>query len=171
MEDISDMAALFATQVNPTGSTDISPVERLLNEFEAHEAKEEKSLEEYRRLLGGMSNPVTRFLLQLIISDEEKHRAVIHAMIATLKGSLRWSKPEGSLEGAADLADTNSQLLITTDAFIEVEKEGIQECKKLARESSGYYYGVFKVLLDSMIRDSEKHVELLEFLREHLKRP
>lgn len=170
MEDISDMAALFATQVNPSGSTDISPVERLLNEFEAHEAKEEKSLEEYRRLLGGMPNPVTRFLLQLIISDEEKHRAVIHAMIATLKGSLRWSRPEGSLEGAADLAEINSQLLRTTDAFIELEKEGITESKRLAKESSGYYHGVFKILLDSMVRDSEKHVELLEFLREHLKK-
>ena len=39
MEEISDMAALFATKVNPTGSPEISPVERLLNEFEAHEAK------------------------------------------------------------------------------------------------------------------------------------
>ena len=83
MEDMSDMAALFATKVNPTGASEISPVERLLNEFEAHEAKEEKSLEQYRKLLSGMPNPVTRFLLQLIISDEEKHRAVIHAMVAT----------------------------------------------------------------------------------------
>jgi hypothetical protein len=35
MEEISDMAALFATKVNPTGAAEISPVERLLNEFEA----------------------------------------------------------------------------------------------------------------------------------------
>jgi rubrerythrin len=82
------MAALFATKVNPTGAPEMSPIERLLNEFEAHEAKEEKSLEQYRKLLGKMPNPITRFLLQLIISDEEKHRAVIHSMIATLKGSL-----------------------------------------------------------------------------------
>ena len=63
MEEISDMAALFATKA---GSPEISPVERLLNEFEAHEGKEEKSLEQYRKLLGKMPNPVTRFLLQLI---------------------------------------------------------------------------------------------------------
>jgi rubrerythrin len=169
MEEISDMAALFATKVNPTGSPEISPVERLLNEFEAHEAKEEKSLEQYRKLLGKMPNPVTRFLLQLIISDEEKHRAVIHAMISTLRGSLTWTKPEGSLEGPADLAETNGQLRFITDAFIELEKEGIRECKTLVKDSSGYYHGVFKILLDSMIRDSEKHIELLEFLKEHLK--
>jgi hypothetical protein len=169
MEEMSDMAALFASKINPSGSPEISPVERLLNEFEAHEAKEEKSLEQYRKLLTGMPNPVTRFVLQLIISDEEKHRAVIHAMIATLRGSLMWNKPEGSLEGPANLAETNSQLRVSTDAFIQLEKEGIRECKTLVKESSGYYHGVFKILLDSMIKDSEKHVELLEFLKENLK--
>jgi hypothetical protein len=44
MEDMSDMAALFVTKLNPSGSPEISPIEHLLNEFEAHEAKEEKSL-------------------------------------------------------------------------------------------------------------------------------
>ena len=166
MEELSDMAALFASKINPSGSPEISPVERLLNEFEAHEAKEEKSLDQYRKLLTGMPNPITRFVLQLIISDEEKHRAVIHAMIATLRGSLLWSKPEGSLEGAANPAETNSQLRANTDAFIQLEKEGIRECKTLVKESSGYYHGVFKILLDSMIRDSEKHIELLEYLKE-----
>jgi rubrerythrin len=164
MEEISDMAALFATKINPTGAPGMSPIERLLNEFEAHESKEEKSLEQYRKLLGKMPNPITRFLLQLIISDEEKHRAVIHSMIATLKGNLTWTKPEGSLEGPADLAATGSQLRVSTDALIELEREGIQECKTLVKESSGYYHGAFKILLDSMIRDSEKHIELLEFL-------
>jgi hypothetical protein len=36
------------------------------------------------------------------------------------------------------------------------------------KESSGYYHGVFKILLDSMMRDSEKHIELLEFLKASL---
>jgi bacterioferritin (cytochrome b1) len=169
MEEVSDMAALFVTKANPTGSPEVSPVERLLNEFEAHEAKEEKSLGEYRQVLAQMPNPVTRFLLQLIISDEEKHRAVIHAMIATLRGSLTWTKPEGSLEGTGNLTETNRRLQASTDEFIELEKEGIRECKMLVKESSGYYHGVFKVLLDSMIKDSEKHIELLEFLKENLK--
>ncbi len=51
----------------------------------------------------------------------------------------------------------------------DLKKTGIREYKSLAKESSGYYNGLFKVLLDGMIRDSEKHVELLEFLRENLK--
>jgi len=167
MEQISDMAALFATKAG--GAAGISPVEHLLSEFEAHEAKEEKSIGDYKKLLGSMPNPVTRFLLHLIISDEEKHRAVLNAMIATLRGSLTWTRLEGSLQGVDDLATTNGRLRANTEEFIELEKQGIRESKTLMKESSGYYHGVFKILLDSMIRDSEKHIELLEFLKEHLK--
>jgi rubrerythrin len=165
MEEIADFNAMFDLLKAPEG---ISPIERLLNEFEAHEAKEEKSLEHYRQIMGEMPNPMTRFLVQLIVSDEEKHRAVIHAMVATLKGSLNWTKPAGNLEGGVPVG-MNVKLREATDAFIRLEKEGIREYKVWIKESSDYYHGLFKILLDSMIRDSEKHVELLEFLRGSLK--
>jgi bacterioferritin (cytochrome b1) len=169
MDEIYEMGGLFSTKANVGGSAEMSPIERLLNEFEAHEAKEEKSIEQYKALMRGLPNPVTKFILQLIISDEEKHREVIHAMIATLKGSLTWTKPEGNLVGATDLSVLNGTLRVSTEEFIELEKEGIKECKKLMKESTGYYHGVFKILLDSMMRDSEKHIELLEFLKDSLK--
>jgi rubrerythrin len=165
MENFAEIDAMFdLTNV----SEGISPIEKLLNEFEAHEAKEEKALDVYRHALEQMSNRSTRFLLQLIVSDEEKHRAVIHAMVATLKGSLSWTKPADSLEGSDELASLNGKLRAVTEDFIRLEKDGIQEYKILAKESSGYYHGLFKILLDSMIRDSEKHVDLLEFLRNKL---
>ena len=166
MEEIADVNMMFDLLRRPG---EVSPIERLLNEFEAHESKEEKSLEYYKKVLGDMPNPMTRFLLQLIISDEEKHRAVIHAMVATLKGSLNWTKPAGSLEGGAELATINGNLREATEEFIKIEKEGIKDYKTLIGESSGYYHGLFKVLMDSMIRDSEKHIELLEFLRGSLR--
>ena len=160
MEEIPEVAALFGMKADLGG---ISPFERLLNEFEAHEMKEQKSLEQYKELMGDLPNPVTRFLLQLIISDEEKHRAVT--------GSLTWTKPEGSLESTRELSKTYDRLRAITEEFIELEKEGIRESKRLIKESRGYYHGVFKILLDSMMRDSEKHIELLKFLRANLKQP
>ena len=147
----------------------ISPIERLLNEFEVHEAKEEKSLEYYRKIMGEMPDAMSRFLLQLIVSDEEKHRAVIHAMAATLKGSLNWTKPAASLEGDRDSAAAQQRFLAITDDFIKLEREGIKEYKNLLKASEDYYHGLFKILISAMTRDSEKHIELLEFLRERLK--
>jgi bacterioferritin (cytochrome b1) len=166
MEDFADAAALFGS-ISPRD--EISPIEKLLNEFEAHEAKEDRALEFYKRSIAHMPNAVTRFLMQLIVSDEEKHRAVMHAMVATLKGSLNWTKPSDSLEGIGDVSSLNGKVREITDELIGLEKAGIREYHTLVKESSGYYHGLFKVLLDSMIRDSEKHVQLLEFLKDNLK--
>ena len=166
MEDFADVNAMFGLTAT---HEEISPVEKLLNEFEAHEAKEDRALELYKKTIAHMPSPLTRFLMQLIVSDEEKHRAVIHAMASTLRGSLTWTKPADSLEGVGDLASMNGKLREATEELLRLETDGIREYKALVKESSGYYHGLFKVLLDSMIRDSEKHVELLEFLTKHLK--
>ena len=88
--------------------------------------------------IGDMKNPVNRFVLQLVVSDEEKHRAVVHAMAATLKGSLTWTKPSGSLEGDPDDAATNQKLLAVTDEFIKLERDGIKEYKSLLTASEDY---------------------------------
>ena len=70
----------------------------------------------------------------------------------------------------ADLGELNGQLRQVTDELIELEKTGIREYRALGKESRGYYHGLFKVLLDGMIIDSEKHVQLLEFLKKSLER-
>ena len=160
--DVSVMSDFLKGEDQP------SAIEKLLNEFETHERKEEKSLEHYRSALGDIQNPVNRFVLQLVVSDEEKHRAVVHAMAATLKGSLTWTKPAGSLEGNPDNAATNRKLLAATDEFIKIERDGIKEYKSLLTASEDYYHGLFKILIGAMIRDSEKHIELLKFLRDRL---
>jgi len=166
MEEIADITALFDL---PRGGEAISQVERLLNYFESHEAKEEKSLERYTGIVGEIKDPAIRFLLQLIASDEENHRRITEAMALTLRGSLNWTKPPGSLEANGDQGKDTERLLAITEGFIDLEKEGIREYKILLKESVDYYRGLFTILLQSMIRDSEKHVELLEFLRERLK--
>ncbi|MEX0806942.1 MAG: hypothetical protein WD688_27010 [Candidatus Binatia bacterium] len=166
MDEVADLNMLEELMHRPEG---ISAVEKLLNEFEIHEAKEEKSVEEYRRALDGMRDPASRFIMQMIISDEEKHRAVMHAMASTLKGSLNWTQPAASLEGAPDEAEIKRKLSAVTEEFIDVEKTGIKEYKRLLKESSGYYHGLFQILIEAMIRDSEKHVEMLEFLSRRLK--
>ena len=166
MEEMADVNAMYDSLKS---GNEISAIERLLNEFEAHESKEEKSLEQYRAVIGDIKNPVNRFVLQLIIADEEKHRTVVHTMAATLKGSLTWTKPAGSLEGDPDSAAANQKLLAVTNGFIKLEREGIKEYKSLLKVSENYYDGLFKILISAMIRDSEKHAELLEFLRDRLK--
>jgi len=166
MEEIVDVTLMQELLKKREGA---SAVEKLLNDFEGHEAAEEKVIDEYRRALKDVQDPETRFVMQLIISDEEKHRAITHSLAATLKGSLNWTKPAGSLEGATDQPELNQKLAGITRDFIDLEKAGIKEYKQLLKESAGYYHGLFNVLVEAMIRDSEKHIELLEYLGKRLK--
>ena len=89
-------------------------------------------------------------------------------MVSTLKGNLLWSKPEDSFRGVVDLGAEKNELLELTEEFSRLERAGIKEYKKLTKASRGYYRGLFVLLVNSMIHDSEKHIEILEFLRRNL---
>jgi rubrerythrin len=169
MESIPEIYAMLGKEAGEPDAQAISEVERLANEFEAHEGQEGSFLKQYKELVGQTDNRMVKFLLQMIISDEEKHHAITHAMLSTLKGDLNWSSPADAIRGLYELKNEKEKLLGLTENFIQVEKTGINEYKQLIKESKGYYRDLFGLLFRSMIHDSEKHVEVLEFLRDRLK--
>jgi bacterioferritin (cytochrome b1) len=168
MDRIPEMYAVVGKDSLGGARPEISEVERLINEFEAHETQEGKFLRHYQKLAGETDNRMVKFLLQMIVSDEEKHHAITHAMAATLKGDLNWTNPQNALRGLYDLGEEKGNLLEVTKDFIRVEKEGINEYRQLIKESKGYYSDLFGLLFRSMIHDSEKHIEILEFLHKKL---
>ena len=168
MDRIPEFYTMYGPEQGETASQELSEVERLMIEFEAHEGHESHFTQRYKEISEKSKNPMIRFLLRLIISDEEKHHAVTHAMVSTLRGDLTWTKPEDAISGLYDLGEGKEELLRLTEDFIQVEKKGIDEYKRLVKASKGYYHGLFALLLRSMIHDSEKHVEILEFLQQRL---
>ena len=169
--EFPEVYSIYGWELGELRSTEISEVELLMNKFEAHEDGEREFVQRYREIAERSRNPFVKFLLQLIISDEEKHQAVTHAIVSTLKGNVTWSKQEDAIHihGVADFGEEKDELLKLTEDFIQLEKEGIKEYRRLIKRSQGYYHGLFVLLLRFMVRDSEKHVEILEFLRQRLK--
>jgi rubrerythrin len=150
-------------------SDERSPVERLMKEFESHETHETVFLQKYREMLERTHNPLVKFLVELIAADEEKHQVILHAMTSTLAGSLTWTQLQDAIQGVDNLGKEKDKLLKLTEDFIHVEEKEIGEYRKLARATKRYYQGLFALFLAAMIHDSEKHVEILEFLRTKLR--
>jgi bacterioferritin (cytochrome b1) len=148
----------------------VSETEKVMNEFEAHERSEGKYTQRYKEIAETTKSPLVKFLLGLIVSDEERHHAVTRAMAANLEESLRWTKIEGAMPGIEDLAEADKELVHITEEFIQVEKQGIAAYKDLMKATKGYHAGLFALLLKSMVHDSEKHIDILEFLRANIKR-
>lgn len=160
---------VYGPEAGEPGASEVSAVERLMKELETHEGHEGKFVKRYQEIAEKSKNPLIKFLLQLIISDEEKHHAVARSMVSTLKGDLTWTKPNDAIRGLYELGEGREEFLKLTEEFIRLEKEGVKEYKKLVKESKGYYRNLFVLLFQSMIHDSEKHVEILEFLRKTVK--
>jgi hypothetical protein len=150
-------------------SDETSPVERLMKEFESHETHERVFLRRYKEMLETTHNPLVKFLVELIVTDEEKHHEVLHAMASTLEGSVTWTHLQNAIEGLYNLGNEKDEILKLTEDFLNVEKKEIGEYRKLMRATKRYYQGLFTLFLAAMIHDSEKHVEILEFLRKKLK--
>jgi hypothetical protein len=131
---MADPIDLIATAHGVTGVTPkeskISPVEALLNQFEAHEREERIFIEGYRSIVDGHPNPMIKFLLGLIIADEEKHHGVVHAMASSLRSDLNWSDSATTLHNLGEIsAEEKRELLRLTGEFIAAEKQGIKETK------------------------------------------
>lgn len=172
MEKSSDVLVNFLSPRSGSDEPGVSEVEKLMSAFEAHESEEKVFLQNYRAIVENCKNPMAAFLLNLIITDEERHQAVVHSMAATIKGSLTWTQPADALRGTAELgAEESAALLQLTEKFIKEEKKGIREYKKLIKTSRDYYQGLFVLLIETMIYDSQKHVMILEFLRSKLAVP
>lgn len=168
-ERIPEFYVLYTPPSGEVAAEWASEVERLMNEFTAHELHEAEFIQRYTEIAEKSHNPLVKFLLQLIITDEEKHSALTHAMASTLKGGLTWSRPEGAVSGFYDLGAEKEELLRLTNEFVKLERHQIKEYKKLIKTCKGYHHGLFVLLLRFMNHDSEKHVEILEFLRNKLK--
>ena len=65
-----------------------SEVERLMKEFESHETDEAVFVRRYREMFETMRNPLVKFLVELILADEEKHHTVLQSRLPHLRVRL-----------------------------------------------------------------------------------
>lgn len=165
--DVITQGLLNALEGGIPESPEFSAVERLMTHFQAHEREEEKIVQRYRDIAKTSPNALIKFLLRMIVADEERHHVATSLIIETLKSDLTWTRRQDTAQALYELPSDQELLKITED-FIRLEHEGIKEYQNLMKASEGYYRGLFSMLCNCIIRDSEKHVEILQFLRAKL---
>jgi len=149
-------------------SPEFSLVQRLMNEIQSQTIQEERWLSRYREIARESTDPLIRFLLGLIIADEERHHELTSRMISRLRDELSSNRAATRSRGEGENREKADSLLRSVGIFIEAERSAIQEYEKLKQESTGLARDVFALLYTTMIHDSQKHVGILEFLRARL---
>lgn len=150
---------------------ELSAFEKILNQFSAHERNEQKFLDEYRDIVERHDNPLVKFLLQLIISDEEKHHDLVRTITSALQADLTWIKGAGAdipKLGAISEEKKDDLLRLTAD-FIKAEQQTIDDYRALMKRCQGFHQGLLVLLIKTIIHDSEKHVMILDYIDEKLR--
>ena len=151
-------------------SPEFSAAQHLMNEFKTHEHDEAKWLKTYKDIADKAEDPLVRFLLSLIVADEERHHQIIDRMISRLKNDLAWTRREEGARKKRVSAAANAGLRANLERFLAVERSGIKEYERLSRTSGGLGHDLFGLLCRTMVHDSEKHIGILEFLQRRLRK-
>jgi rubrerythrin len=150
-------------------SPEFSSIQRLMNELQSHAAHEERWLSSYRAIATEANDPQVRFLLSLIVADEERHHELTARMISKLKDESAWNRSAVVSARAGETREAADGLLASAENFLDAERTGIKEYERLKKESRGLHRGLFALLYTTMVHDSHKHIEILNFLRSKLK--
>jgi hypothetical protein len=129
--------------------------ESLAAAFERHAEEEDRILGQYRALAAKLGRSPAKFLVNLILTEEELHHELLRA-------TARWLREDAGSEGSAiPPGGSADELLRRTEELQHHEKDTIEACRSLRAELSGTGGQLLVSVLDVMAMDSEKHHRLL----------
>ena len=129
--------------------------------FQAHVRNESELLDEYRALVERVEDEATRLVLQMILDDETRH----HELFTRMAEAARVGA-----DGPAG-AGPSPELVAATDRFLEAEREDREHLRALRRDlrPTGDDH-LWLLLVEVMEMDTDKHVRILEHLRDRFSR-
>jgi rubrerythrin len=130
-----------------------------------HGKAEGALLERYERFAREASSPLHRYLVKLIIEDERRH----HVVLAEIAEAIAWGGVHDArpsiprpVEGGAD-----AELIEETKKLLASEKSDRAELRRLRRRLRSYSGTIWPLLIDLMLRDTQKHTRILRYIVRH----
>jgi len=131
--------------------------------LDQHVETESGIMDEYRKLAGPIESGPARFLIDIIIHDEERHHGLLRMMAKYLRIKNRRDKALPWVIDPVELARHMRKLQ-------EHERETIAACRELKQQTPPDESEFFGALLDTLILDSEKHERLLGAIEKLVKK-
>jgi hypothetical protein len=137
--------------------------------FASHVRDESYVLDRYEELARSTADPGTRFLLELILADEHHH----HQVFERLRAAAATDASSADIPGPPRPPAAEVPLLLEqTQRFIDFEHEDADSLKALRRQlGTAEPETMWRLLVELMQLDTEKHLRILDYLKRHLEHP
>ena len=160
-----------------TGMTDESSAgasawERHLHaHLSSHVEAERGLLEEYHAAAEASPSEAFRCLVGLLIEDEIRHHRIFTDLAASLRSEAMLSDGSPTVPHLDFNRGDTDTVIELTDALLQRERNDAEELAHLKRELRDVKdTSLWSLLVDLMERDTQKHIAILTFARNHTDR-
>ena len=147
----------------------------LIEMLRTHGQREGSALSSYQQLAEQSDDDGLRYLVRLIMADETRHHQQIADMLNDELHPFRWYEDNPPTVPTLKVRD-DPALRAETDRLLAFEKDDMKELRRLRKElqwSHGNPHGdpLLPLLVDLMLHDTAKHIDILKFIRARTRRP
>jgi rubrerythrin len=142
--------------------------EELYEHLTTHLGNELDLLTAYKNAAVESKSPAFQYLVGLIIEDEMRHHQLFEELANSLRSDVEMRPVQPSVPDMGGFGELPDKVVELTDALLAREEEDASRLRRLARElrdvrDTTLWYLLVKV----MELDTEKHAEILRFVRKH----
>jgi bacterioferritin (cytochrome b1) len=140
----------------------------LYDHLTAHARDEQEILDGYRQLAEGASPAFFAYLARMILNDEERHHQLLGDLAETVRAFAEFRYDEEPIPGVPFKVAGGQEIIDATERYLKVERDDLHVLRELAKKVESVKD---TTMWDLMIRllemDTEKHIAILEFVRDH----
>ena len=142
--------------------------EELYQHLTSHLGNELDLLTAYQQAAAEAGSAAFQYLVSLIIEDEKRHHRVFEDLANALRSDVEMRPVEPAVPDMAGFGQLPEKILELTDALLAREEQDAAELRHLSRELRDVRdTTLWALLVKVMELDTEKHAEILRFVRKH----
>ena len=145
--------------------------EKLYRHLADHVSSEADLIASYRELAEAPDTPeAARYLLRLVVDDEERHHRLVHEIALALGNGIAWRHDPDAVPGLP-YRKPDPALEKITNQFLAAERADRKQLRALRKELRPFRDTTsWSLLIELMEHDTAKHIRLLTFVRDHVAR-
>ena len=141
----------------------------IIDMLRSHGEREGAALASYARLVEGSDDDGLKYAVRLIMEDEARHHRQIAEMLNTMH-SFVWEVDVQPAIPSIRVHD-DAALRDETERLLAFERQDERELRRLRRELRKEHGSpLLPLVVNLMIRDTEKHIDILRFVRARARR-
>jgi hypothetical protein len=142
--------------------------EELYEHLTSHVRNERELLVEYQQAAAASGSAAFQYLASLIVEDEVRHHRIFEELASALRTDAELRPEQPAIPRLDQWGPDPAHVVELTERLMEHERADAKELDRLSRELKDVRdTTMWGLLVKLMEMDTEKHLEILEFVRRH----